>query len=218
MIRFVTGTSYGVGKTVAIAVLARRDQDAGLRVAYLKAIQTGLEPGVPGDADFVGAAAQIPALEAQRFQARLDPAVAAEQSAAAISIDWLVNQARVQASGCDVLYVEGTGGFLTPLSDSLTMADLAIHLGGEVVIVTRPGVGSLNHAALTIEAARTRSLQIVGFVVNRWPSQPGVLERSTLTRLHRLAPVLGVIPLHDGLDISRLEPLPPELTLDEATR
>lgn len=213
MIRFVTGTGSGVGKTVTCAVLARLDVQNRRTAAYLKPVQIGREPGKPGDADYMGAAVQVPALEAQRFAGRLDPAIAAEQTAAHISIDWLVDRARLQATGSDVLYVEGTGGLLTPLSDSLTMADYAIRLGGEVIIVTRPGIGTLNHAALTMEAARNRSLQVLGFVVNRWPADPGVLERTTLARLHRLAPVLGMIPLHDGLDTSTLTPLPPAVTL-----
>jgi dethiobiotin synthetase len=216
MIRFVTGTGFGVGKTVACAALARLDAQSRYRASYLKPVQTGVEPGEPGDAEWVAAAVQIPSLEGQRFPGNLDPAVAAEQAAASVSVDWLVDRVRVQSSGCDVLYVEGTGGILTPLSDSMTMADYAIRLGGDVVIVTTLGIGALNYAALTIEAARNRSLHILGFVVNRWPTNPGVLERTTLTRLHRLAPVLGVIPMHEGLDTRTLEPLPPEVTLQPA--
>ncbi|MFN8037312.1 MAG: dethiobiotin synthase [Acidimicrobiia bacterium] len=213
MIRFVTGTGPGVGKTVACAALARLDAQSRYRASYFKAVQTGVEPGATGDADWVGSAAQIPALEGQRFSGRLDPAIAAEESRAHVSVDWLVDRARLQASGCDVLYVESTGGLLTPLSDSLTMADYAIRLGGELLIVTRPAPGALNDAALTLEAARSRSLHVLGFVLNRWPPTPGVLERTMLVHLQRRAPVLGVIPVHDGLDTRILEPLPPDVTL-----
>jgi len=216
MIRFVTGTGSGVGKTVTCAALARLDAQSRYRASYLKPVQIGVEPGEGGDADWVSSAVQIPALEGQRFAGRLDPAIAAEQTATQVSVEWLIDRARVQATGCDVLYVEGTGGLLTPLSDTLTMADYAIRLGGDVVIVTRLGIGALNDAALTIEAARNRSLHILGFVVNRWPAEPGVLERTTLARLHRLAPVLGVIPVHEGLDTRTLGPLPAEVTLQPA--
>lgn len=208
MIRFVTGTGVGVGKTVVATVLARADRASGRIVGYVKAVQTGVEPGQPGDLDFVREAAGVPAQEGLRFPGRLDPALAAEQSRSSIGIDWLVDRIQRQAGMVDVLYVEGTGGLLAPLSGDLTMADLAIRLGAEVVVVTRPGLGTVNLTALTLEAARTRSLQLSGLVVNRWPAHPGVLERTSLERLGRMAPVLGVLPLVEDLSTRGPAPLP----------
>jgi len=213
MIRFVTGTGLGVGKTAASAVLARADHDAGLSVAYLKAVQTGIQVGEPGDAEFVRVAALVNVSECFRFETRFDPAIAAEQSATEINVDWLVNQAQAMSSTVDVLYLETTGGLLTPLTGDLTMGDFGTRLGAEVLIVTRVGLGSLNAAALTLEATRTRALGFGGFVVNRWPETPGVVERTTFERIGRLGKILGAIPEVDELDTHRPAPLPPELTL-----
>lgn len=211
MIRFVTGTGLGVGKTLAAAVLARNDHRSGKRVAYLKAVQTGNSG--PGDSEFVRAAVGVTCAEALRFSGNLDPAIAAQQAASEINLEWLIQRARAQSGTVDVLYVEGTGGFLTPLTGSRTMGDFASQLAAEVLIVTRPGLGTLNAAALTLEAVRTRALGFGGFIVNRWPESPGVLERTNLERLRLMGAVLGTIADDDAIDTHSLDPLPEDLEL-----
>jgi dethiobiotin synthase len=218
-IRFVTGTDTGVGKTVVAAALARAEREAGRGVAYCKPVQTGLAPGEPGDADFVATAAGVPVTEGLRLEEALAPAVAAERAGIKIDVEALVSWCRHQADSVDVLLVEGAGGLLVPLSDDLTMADLAERLGAEVVIATRPGLGTLNHTALTLEAARARGLPVAGLVVCGWPAEPGVTEVTNLERLAAMAPVLGLIPFLAGLDTAGpgaaaspgLVPAPPHL-------
>ena len=207
MIRFVTGTDTGVGKTVAGAAMARAEQAAGRRVAYFKPVQTGVGPGEPGDAAFV-AGLGIPATDGVRLDEPLAPAVAAERAGIVIDVDALVVRAVAEAAGVDVLVVEGAGGLLAPLAGELTMADLAARLPADVVIVTRPGLGTLNHTALTLEAARHRRLPVAGLVVCGWPAEPGVTERTNLERLAAMAPILGLVPFVAGLDTARPGPVP----------
>jgi dethiobiotin synthetase len=208
VIHFVTGTDTSVGKTVASAAMALAEQAAGRRVAYFKPVQTGVAPGEPGDVAFVAAAAGIPASEGVRLDEPLAPAVAAERAGYVIDVDGLVARARAEAAGVDLLLVEGAGGLLVPLAGQLTMADLAARLEAALVIVTRPGLGTLNHTALTVEAARSRRLSVAGLVVCGWPAEPGVTERTNLERLAAMAPVLGVVPYVPGLDTSRPAPRP----------
>jgi dethiobiotin synthase len=191
-----------VGKTVTAAAMGQAEQAAGRRVAYFKPVQTGVGPGEPGDAAFV-AAAGIPAVEGVRLDEALAPAVAAERAGSVIDVDALVAQALAEAAAVDVLVVEGAGGLLVPLAGELTMADLAARLEAAVVVVTRPGLGTLNHTALTLEAARSRRLSVAGLVVCGWPAEPGVTERTNLERLAAMAPVLGVVPYVPGLDTAR---------------
>jgi dethiobiotin synthetase len=80
------------------------------------------------------------------------------------------------------------------------MADLAAGLGASLVVVARPGLGTLNHTALTLEAARSRRLGIAGLVVSGWPDQPEPVETTNLSRLAAMAPLLGVVPQIDGID------------------
>lgn len=209
MIQFVTGTDTGVGKTVASAALVVWHQDRGLRVAYHKPVQTGVGSGEPGDAAFVAAATGVRSTEGLRFAEALAPAVAAERAGTVITLEALVRLVEAEAALAEVVLVEGAGGLLAPLAGDLTMADLASRLGAEVVVVARPGLGTLNHTALTLEAAVARRLRVTGTVVSGWPAEPGVLECSNLLRLSRLGRLLGVIPLVPGLDTARSATLGP---------
>ncbi|MDQ3906431.1 MAG: AAA family ATPase, partial [Actinomycetota bacterium] len=47
----VTGTSTGVGKTVVTAAIAALAVTSGCRVAVVKATQTGVRVGQPGDVE-----------------------------------------------------------------------------------------------------------------------------------------------------------------------
>ncbi len=200
MIVFVTGTDTGVGKTVASAALVLSEQAAGRRVAYCKPIQTGLTPGEPGDADFVAATTGVPVSEYLRLPDPLAPAVAAERAGVDIDVDELIKMVKAQAADVDVLIVEGAGGLLVPVTGDVTMADLAGRLGARVVVVTRPDLGTLNHTALTLEAAHARGLDVAGLIVSGWPPEPHLTETTNLERLEAMAPVLGLVPFVDGLD------------------
>jgi dethiobiotin synthetase len=211
VIRFVTGTDTGVGKTLAAAALCRRERAAGRTVLYCKPVQTGLEPGEPGDAAFVAAAAGVPVVECLRFPEPLAPLVAAERAAAVIDLDRLLADVATAGDGFDRVVVEGAGGLLVPILEEFTMADLADRLGAGLVIVTRPALGTLNHTALSLEAARNRSLPVDGLVVSGWPAAPGVTEETNLERLSAMAPVLGLLPAYPGLDTGDPTTAPAEL-------
>jgi dethiobiotin synthetase len=202
VIRFVTGTDTGVGKTVASAVLAWHARAAGRSVAYVKPVQTGLAPGAPGgDADFVAAVAGVTAHEVFRFAEPLAPAVAAERAGSPIDFESLTRSVLAHDRDLDLLLVEGAGGLLAPLTADRSMADLAEALGAALIVATRPGLGTLNHTALTVEAASRRGLAIAGLIVCGWPSKPGVTEETNLERLRAMAPVLAVVPRLRGLSV-----------------
>jgi dethiobiotin synthetase len=193
VIRFVTGTDTGVGKTIAAAALCRIERMAGRTVLYVKPVQTGLQPAQAGDAAFVAAAAQVPVVECVRFPDPLAPAVAAERAGAAIDVGALLADITKAADGFDRIVVEGAGGLLVPVWDEITMADLAGALGAGLVVVTRPALGTLNHTALTLEAAHSRGLPVDGVVVSGWPDEPGVTEQTNLERLSRIPPELDFV-------------------------
>jgi dethiobiotin synthetase len=204
VIRFVTGTDTGVGKTVVSAVLCREVIASGRRAAYYKPVQTGCGMSDGGDAGFVAAAAPgVTVREGLRMAEPLAPAVAAERAGVRIDVDGLLREAAGLAAEADALVVEGAGGLLVPLWQELTMADLAAGLGASLVVVARPGLGTLNHTALTLEAARARRLGIAGVVVSGWPEQPEPVEETNLERLAAMAPLLGVVPHLGGLDTGR---------------
>jgi dethiobiotin synthetase len=102
------------------------------------------------------------------------------------------------AAGADAEFtvVEGAGGLLVPINEATTMADLAREWQLPVLIVARSGLGTLNHTALTVQAARARGLDVLGVVLNRWPEDPDVATRTNPAELEQLTDVevLGRLP------------------------
>ena len=84
----------------------------------------------------------------------------------------------------------------------LDLADTLRHLRHAVgfVVVARAGLGTLNHATLTVRAIQERDLEVTGVVVGSWPEDPGLAERQNLEDLPRVTgvPLLGRIPAGAG--------------------
>ena len=125
-----------------------------------------------------------------RYGAAAAPHLAAELAGERIDADELLAAAAVAkakaASGAQALIVEGVGGLLTPLAERFTVRDLAHSLGLPLLIAARPGLGTINHTLLTLQAARASGLEVRAVVLTPWPVQAGALElsnRDTITRL-----------------------------------
>jgi dethiobiotin synthetase len=191
---FVTGTGSGVGKTVVCARMAAEARARGLVPGVVKAVQCGSDD----DAHWIGS--RVPgtiATTVYRYDSPLAPAIAARlDREEPVRIETVAEAVAELRRHCDGVVVEGSGGLLEPLVDRLTFADLARELELPVIIVCRPGRSTLNHAALTIMAARQVGVAIAGLVICGGSPEPDPIERATLEELSRLATVLEVIP-HD---------------------
>jgi dethiobiotin synthetase len=207
---FVTGTDTGVGKTVVTAAIASLAVAAGRRTAVYKPAQTGAGDG--DDLGFVQAVVgPTPLLRtacAYRLRAPLAPHVAAGLEGVTIDVAALLNLYRDVAVDASVTLVEGAGGLLVPLADRYLMADLARDMGLPLLVVTRPALGTLNHTALTVEAARRRGLEVAGLVICDYPRDPDVAARTNPALLIEMtaAPLLGALPHIDGLDTAAPDP------------
>jgi dethiobiotin synthetase len=122
---------------------------------------------------------------ARTFAPAVSPHLAAELAGVALSLDELVAAAAHAAAGADALVVEGVGGLLVPLSEEHDVRDLAVALGLPVVVAARPGLGTINHSLLTIEAARSAGLDVRAVVLTPWPEQPTVMQRSNRDTIAR---------------------------------
>jgi dethiobiotin synthetase len=192
---FVTGTDSGVGKTVVCARMAAEARARGLVPGVLKAVQTG------DDDDALWVGTRVPGTivaTVYHYDSPLAPKIAARvDREPPVSIGTIVEAVAELRRHCDGVVVEGSGGLFEPLVDRLTFADLARALELPVIIVCRPGQGTLNHTALTIAAARHAGLAIAGLAICGASPEPDLAERSALEELSQLATVLEVI-LHDA--------------------
>jgi dethiobiotin synthetase len=191
---FVTGTDTGVGKTVLAAAIVAALRADGVRVAAFKPVVTGLdepEPGRPADHELLAAAAGMApdAVSPRTFGPAVSPHLAAELAGTALDPEATVAAARAAAGGADVLVVEGVGGLLVPLTTAFTIRDLAVALGLPVVVAARPGLGTISHTLLTVEAARAAGLDVRAIVLTPWPDEPSAMERSNRETIAAMAQV-----------------------------
>ena len=132
----------------------------------------------------------------------LSPHLAAARAGRTIDIDHLVRCQRALARECDALVVEGAGGFLVPLSASLTGADLAKAMGLPIVLVVGLRLGCLNHALLTAEAIASRGLLMAGWVANRIdPTMQAADDNVSFLRERLDAPLLADVA-HGAADVA----------------
>lgn len=200
---FVTGTGTEVGKTVVAAVLARGLRRRGSSVAVFKPAVTGLDD--PGETDHAllrraaGSAQSEDEIAPYRYGPPASPHLAAAQVGEEIDPEHLSSAARAAAETADVLVCEGVGGLLVPLAGRAStnggqlapylVRDLAVDLGLPLVIAAQPGLGTINHTLLTIEAARAAGLRIAAVVLTPWPDDPSAIERSNRETIADLAQV-----------------------------
>jgi dethiobiotin synthetase len=211
---FITGTGTEVGKTVVAAVIARTLAASGRKVAVFKPAVTGLED--PGEHDHellrraAGSAQSDEEIAPYRYGPPASPHLAAMLLGEAIEPGRLRSLAEAAAADADELVCEGVGGLLVPLVDGYTVRDLAVELKLPIVVAAPPGLGTINHTLLTLEAARRAGLEVGMVVLTPWPAEPGRIERSNLETIARLGEVrVEKVPRLDLRDSSRWPTLPP---------
>src|SRR6185312_15299667 len=119
----------------------------------------------------------------------VSPHLAAELAGTVIEPDGLVAAARAAGATADTLVVEGVGGLLVPLAPRWSVRDLAVALGLPVVVAARPGLGTISHTLLTVEAARSAGLEVRAVVLTPWPDEPTVMQRSNRDTIARMGGV-----------------------------
>lgn len=213
----VTGTSTDVGKTIATAALAVTAAASG-RVVVVKPAQTGIADALPGDADVVHTLTGVDVETWTMLDEPLAPDTAARRAGVPLPpVTSYVPRVLALASSYDVVVVEGAGGLLVRLdTDGGTVLDLAVGLTEaagadpvvgvedevvvEVVVVCSAGLGTLNHAELTVGAMRARGLEPHALVIGAWPASPDLAETCNRDDLPRVTgvPLLAVLPAGAG--------------------
>lgn len=193
---FITGTDTSVGKTVLASAICAALTSAGTRVAPFKPVVTGVEaepaPDAPApDHVLLAACAGTSAADVSPFvfEPPVSPHLAAELAGVQLRPGDVLGAAYAAGARADVLVCEGVGGLLVPITRSFSVRDLAVSLGLPVVIAARPGLGTINHSLLTVEAARSAGLDVRAIVLTPWPvdpSGPQLSNRRTIAELSGL--------------------------------
>lgn len=208
---FVTGTDTEAGKTVLSACLLATMRAAGEDVLACKPLLTGIsDPATgawPADDELLAAAAGMRPEEvtALRFGPAVSPHLAAELAGEPIDPETLLARVRTMLSGADTVVVEGVGGLLVPIAGAWSVRDLARALAMPLVVAARPGLGTISHTLLTLEAARAAGLDVRAVVLTPWPGQPDAIARSNRETIASLGDVeVATLPVLSGPDPAEL--------------
>lgn len=204
---FVTGTDTGVGKTALTTRILRQAAQEGWRCGGYKPVCSGADRGPDGTWHWDDLEAienclpegWRPLVRGQVFLAPRAPNVAARLEGRIVDTSALIDGAARWSPHVDGLVVEGAGGWYCPVSDDQLIADLARELGFPVLVVSRPGLGTISHTLLTVESIRASGLEVAGVVVNdargelAWPDDLLVSNLEQIETWSRV-PVLGFVP------------------------
>jgi dethiobiotin synthetase len=162
-------------------------------------------PGPESDVDtVVRLAAPATARTLASYSHPLAPAAAARLAGlAAPDLSTVSRAVQELTSGHDLVLIEGAGGLLVPMgpagdgrAECWTVADLAAAVPAPAVVVTRAGLGTLNHTALTLEALARRGVDAL-VVVGEWPAEPQLVHGTNLRDLPGV--LAGVLPERAGV-------------------
>ena len=196
---FITGTDTGVGKTIVAAGLTASLANSGMNIGVMKPIETGFSLR-SSDAVFLkkmaGVKDSLDSICPYRLKHPLSPFTAAKIENVSIRFERIARAYEGLLQNHQALLVEGAGGLLVPITREKMMADLALYLKLPVLIVSRTGLGTINHTLLSVEAARKRGVEVAGVIFNHLGPRRGLAEKTNPSVIRHFldVPILGEIP------------------------
>ncbi|NLE64453.1 MAG: adenosylmethionine--8-amino-7-oxononanoate transaminase [Elusimicrobia bacterium] len=192
---FLAGTDTGVGKTMAVLALASLLREKGASVGVFKPVQSGV-----GDAEFLkrhlGLEDDLREINPYFAPEPLSPHLAFRRQGVRVRIPRIKKALDVIRSRYDIVLVEGAGGLLVPIVGNYLMADLARDIDADLVLVSRLGLGTINHSLLTVNEARRRGLRVAGVLFSDAGGKRGLSEKTNPRAVRELSgvAVLGTVP------------------------
>lgn len=156
---FVSGTDTGIGKTLVSAMLM-----SALEATYWKPIQAGLDEET--DTEFVRRVSEVEEEKIIPEQYRLNTPMSPHGAADIDEVEIELTDFELPDFQTEHLVVEGAGGLWVPINWKESVLDLIIYLDLPVLLVARSKLGTLNHTLLSIEALRSRNIEVLGVILN----------------------------------------------------
>lgn len=197
---FITGTDTGVGKTLVSCALLHGFAAQGKQVCGFKPVAAGCDGHDHNeDALALRAASTLQLGYGQVnpycFPRAIAPHIAARHIGVRIEMRRILTTYDEMAGQADEVIVEGAGGFMVPLNDKQTFADVARELDIPVILVVGMRLGCINHALLTVAAIEAHQIECAGWVANILDETMPALEENIDTLRERItAPMLGIVP------------------------
>lgn len=201
----ITGTDTGVGKTIIAGAVVKALHFLGLKTGVMKPIESGCSRKgdvlIPYDGLFLKQIARtddpLSSITPCCLESPLAPLPAAEQDGTEIDLSSITRVFATLSGKYDAIVAEGIGGLMVPLRKDYFVADLAAELGLPLIVVARPGLGTINHTMLTVRCALKEGLSVAGIIINySQPPEDSLAEKTNPRLLAQISPVpvLGIFP------------------------
>ncbi len=194
---FIAGTDTGVGKTIVAGLIARRLCRQKIKIGVMKPVASGSREDARWLKRAAGVDDSINDINPVYLRRALAPWVAAGLANKKINPNRIGNIYRQLSGKYDFMVVEGAGGVMVPVTEKLYMVDLAKMFALPVIIVARPGLGTINHSLLTINCLRDNGLEVLGFTFSRSGQfRCGLAEKTNPDVISKLGKIrfLGWVP------------------------
>lgn len=174
---FVSAIDTDAGKTYATGYLAKLWKDKGVNIITQKLVQTG-NKDVSEDIEKHRKLMQIDFTQYDHdkitmpeiFTYPASPHLAAEIDKREINLE-KINNCTEQLRECyDVVLLEGAGGLMVPLKRDLLTIDYVAKMGYDMIFVTSGKLGSINHTILSLEAIKSRGINLKMVIYNMFPT------------------------------------------------
>ncbi|MEW6171175.1 MAG: adenosylmethionine--8-amino-7-oxononanoate transaminase, partial [Candidatus Omnitrophota bacterium] len=206
---FISGTDTEVGKTYVSCLLTKALRQKGISVGVMKPIQCS-----GSDSDFLIRAnnSKIDKKLVNPYFLKLSvaPIVAFKKEKIKFNKDKILKAFNILSQRYDFVIVEGVGGLVVPITEDYFVTDLIKDLGLDLVIVSRPGLGAINHTLMSVNLARNHGIDVRGIVINNLKkNKSGLAEKTNPEIIENLTkiPILGII-------VNKAKNLPKDFKLD----
>lgn len=226
---FITGTDTGVGKTIITAVLITAIKHLGLKACGMKPIETGCKIAVsgkektliPSDGTFLknisNVNESVDLITPVRFMNPLAPLPASEMEGRTVNLKKIQKAYTELSKKYEAIVVEGIGGLLVPITKDYFVLDLAKDFGLPLIVVSRPGLGTINHTMLTVNYAIKEGLTVAGIIINYSQPPEGSLAEDTnpdvITKISPI-PIIGIFPYLENLKSDNIAKAANELDIE----
>lgn len=201
---FITGTDTGVGKTRVTTLLTKALRRSDVPTVAVKPFCSGDRSDIDLLREASGYVLSESATTPVWLQAPAAPSVAARLEGRSLVLQDIVSWFEDLTLEHSTILVEGAGGWLVPVNESETLADLAVMLNLPVLPVVANRLGCINHTLLTLESIRSRGLHCPGIVLNNPLESDDISSRTNASELSRHTRILlethhgqSEIPPHD---------------------
>ncbi|ARK28861.1 dethiobiotin synthase [Halalkalibacter krulwichiae] len=211
---FVTGTDTDVGKTVIASGIAGVLRDRGVNVGVFKPMLSGIErDDSKSDTYLLKQLSQTPLTLEEitpfQFEAALAPGIAQQIEETNVTLENILQHWNKIKHSHEFFVVEGAGGISVPLGKGFLVSDVIKSLGLPVLVVARPGLGTINHTFLTVQYAKSQGLNVVGIVINGMSEKQGLAEKTSPRVIEEMCKVkvLGITPRVEEISIHSFKQL-----------